>query len=290
MSMAVSKTLTPAVPIWRRAVVLPFRRAETHGKSAAAAPAPWLAALGRAFRAVLAVGIGLVVAGVLAITGQWLSDARTLPLRAVQVEGVFEHVSAEAVRTEVASVIQGNFITVDLPRVQAAVEALPWVRYANVQRVWPDVLSVTVTEQVPLARWGRESLLNEAGLPFTPPAATFPTGLPGLHGPRGSGRLVALTHRDMSEIVAPLGHRIESLNLDERRAWSLTLDDGMRVMLGRGDGYQRLLRFVRFYHRALQGRAAEVELVDLRYSNGFAVRWKDAESALNGATAGETKR
>ncbi len=64
----------------------------------------------------------------------------------------------------------------------------------------------------------------------------------------------------------------------------------MRVMLGRGDGYQRLLRFVRFYHRALQGRTAEVELVDLRYSNGFAVRWKDAESALNGATAGETKR
>ncbi len=176
MSMAVSKTLTPAVPIWRRAVVLPFRRAETHGKSAAAVPAPWLAALGRAFRAVLAVGIGLVVAGVLAITGQWLSDARTLPLRAVQVEGVFEHVSAEAVRTEVASVIQGNFITVDLPRVQAAVEALPWVRYANVQRVWPDVLSVTVTEQVPLARWGRESLLNEAGLPFTPPASRRATG------------------------------------------------------------------------------------------------------------------
>ncbi len=290
MSMAVSKSLPSTVPMWRRAVVLPFRRAQRPEQDPGAAPAAWLISLGRAFRAALSVGIGMVVAGVLVIVVQWLSDPRTLPLRTVQVEGVFEHVSAETVRAAVVAAMQGNFITVDLPQVQAAVETLPWVRHANVQRLWPDVLHVTVIEQVPLARWGETSLLNEAGIPFTPPAQSMPDGLPALQGPPGSGRLVALTHRDMSEIIAPLGRSIVGLKLDERRAWSLTLDDGMGVLLGRGDGYQRLLRFVRFYHRALQARAAEVELVDLRYSNGFAVRWREGEHAVASAATEGKKR
>jgi cell division septal protein FtsQ len=38
------------------------------------------------------------------------------------------------------------------------------------------------------------------------------------------------------------------------------------------------LKFVRFYHRALRDQEARVERVDLRYSNGFAVRWKRAEN------------
>jgi cell division protein FtsQ len=48
----------------------------------------------------------------------------------------------------------------------------------------------------------------------------------------------------------------------------------MQVVLGRGNGYGRLLKFVRFYRRAFHDRAATVARVDLRYSNGFAVRWK----------------
>jgi cell division protein FtsQ len=109
---------------------------------------------------------------------------------------------------------------------------------------------------------------------FQPPRKTYPSSLARLQGPEGSGKAVVAAFTDMNAILAPVGLHIAALRLDQRRAWSLELDNGMQLVLGRGDSYERLLRFVRFYHRALKGREAQVQRVDLRYSNGFAVRWK----------------
>jgi len=56
-----------------------------------------------------------------------------------------------------------------------------------------------------------------------------------------------------------------------------SLDNGMALMLGRQEkSHERLLRFVRSYNRVLAARAEQIEQVDLRYTNGFAVRWKPA--------------
>jgi cell division protein FtsQ len=82
--------------------------------------------------------------------------------------------------------------------------------------------------------------------------------------------------------VAPLGAKLERLVLSERRAWQLTLDNGLHIMLGRdADGAEaRLARFVEVHASTLgssgraQGRepAGSRGHVDLRYPNGFALR------------------
>src|SRR5690606_9657845 len=95
--------------------------------------------------------------------------------------------------------------------------------------------------------------------------------------------------------LAPLGMSIAELRLSPRRAWRMRLDNGMSLALGRLQTEARLARFAALYPRlfgaqpALQGAAAAAPdaaaaaslapvTVDLRYSDGFAVRMPDGAS------------
>lgn len=263
-------------PLWRRAGREPASRATPRRTPAAPVTRRW-EDLAAGLRGAVIMAAGLILAGMLGWLWATLTDPRLLPIKSVQVQGSFTHVDAQAVRAAVAPYLTGNLLTVDVRRVQQVVQTLPWVRRAEVRRSWPDAVHVTVIEQAAVANWGDDALVNDAGEVFKPPRAGYPEGLPGLRGPEGSGKAVVTAFQDMSAMLAPLGVHIARVTLDERRAWSLELDNGMRLVLGRGDGYGRLLKFVRFYHRALRDQEAAAEQVDLRYSNGFAVRWKRSD-------------
>ncbi len=263
-------------PLWRRAARKKAPRAALRRKPVVPVTRHW-ENVTSGLRGALIMASGLVLAGVLGWLWTTLTDPHLLPIKRVEVQGPFSHIDAQIVRDAVAPYVNGNFLTVNVHRVQQVVEGLPWVRRAEVRRTWPDALHISITEQVAVGTWDKDALVNDAGEVFKPPRAGYPTGLPSLHGPEGSGKTVVTAFEDMGTMLAPLRLHITRVNLDERRAWTLELDNGMQLVLGRGDGYGRLLKFVRFYHRALRDRTAQVERVDLRYSNGFAVRWKRTE-------------
>ena len=209
-----------------------------------------------------------------------LAGAGRFPFRQVKVAGPFHHVSAARVRNIVAPLAAKGFFATDVGAIHDALQALPWVERAAVRRVWPDQLQVTLTEQVAVARWGERDLLNPRGELFRPAPDTLPVGLPRLQGPGGSAPQVLARWRVMEAYFAPLGRKVAVLTLDRRRSWQARLDNGIRLALGKDRPVQRLSRFLRYYPRLAAGREADIEAVDLRYANGFAMRWR------KGATAG----
>ena len=68
--------------------------------------------------------------------------------------------------------------------------------------------------------------------------------------------------------------RLAALELDARGAWNLTLDNGVRVRLGRQQIDERFERFMLAAAKLVSQRATDIAYVDMRYSNGFAVGWK----------------
>ena len=228
------------------------------------------------WRVLAAAAVAVLVTGAAVRGVQWLRDPRTLPLRTVRIEGDFRHLSAQQLRQAVQPKATGGFFSVDVDGVRRAAEALPWVAHASVRRVWPDTLQVHVVEQRPLARWNRSRVVNVHGELFAPSAQSIPSGLPELKGPPGLEKKVVTRYRAMSHVLAPLGLKIRQLVEDSRRAWSLRLDNGVRVELGRSSPGSRLRRFARIYPKVLAGNVARLQSVDMRYSNGFAVRWDES--------------
>lgn len=219
-----------------------------------------------------------------------LIESTKFPFRALRVEGTFEHVTAPQLTAVVAPYAADGFFKADVRAIKQALEDLPWVYQASVRRVWPDVLHVTVTEESAVARWQEEGLVNREGRVFYPPERDVRLqGLPLLQGPPRTSVQVMNAYVRLNEQLAPVGLRIACLSMDARRSWRLALDNGMKLTLGRKDSERQLERFVRFYSGTLDGRIADVEEVDLRYTSGFAVRWRmSRENAARGPGAKNT--
>jgi cell division protein FtsQ len=191
------------------------------------------------------------------------------PLREIRVIGDVGHVTNEQVAAVIARELRGNFFTVDLAQAREAFEKLPWVRKVNVRRQWPDRLEVAVEEHEPLARWGSTALVNAHGEVFE---AAISSTLPVFFGPEGTATEVVVRYAEFERLLAPIGRKVVLITLSARRAWQLRLDDGMVLQLGRENLEARLAGFVSAYPRTVATLPQPPSHVDLRYSNGFAVR------------------
>jgi cell division protein FtsQ len=238
--------------------------------------------------------LGLLAYGALS----WLAAQPWFALRTIEVKTPATHVTEAQIRLVAERKVRGTFFTVDLERVRESLEKLPWVREARVERRWPDTLVVTLTEHVPLARWNDNALVSETGEVFD---AALSQPLPRLFGPEDSNYEVVDAYRRHQAALAPLGMSISELRLTPRRSWRMRLDNGMQLALGRFQPDDRLARFVALYPRLFSAQAAGPTptrtdkaavaaasitpiTVDLRYSDGFAVRMPNGASPFKPST------
>ncbi len=223
------------------------------------------AILNRIARMFYGVAAALLLYGL----GHHVLHLSAFPLREISLTGDIGHVTHEQVEDIVSRELRGNFFTVDLERTRAAFEKLPWVRTVNLRRHWPDRLEVAVEEHRPIARWGSVALVSAHGEVFE---AAINSALPILNGPHGSAPEVVARLIEFERILEPIDRQVVQITLSMRRAWRVRLDDGMVLELGRENLEARLVGFVAAYPVALARLAHQPAYVDLRYSNGFAVR------------------
>ncbi|HEX5339935.1 MAG TPA: cell division protein FtsQ/DivIB [Gammaproteobacteria bacterium] len=193
------------------------------------------------------------------------------------VQGELHQVSPLAVRAAVLSVVSGKgFFNVDMRRAQAAAQSLPWVATVTVRRGWPHTLYISLVEEVPVARWNGDSLMDAQGKVFVHGDVSAYAALPALSGPDGGAQDVLADYNSFVALTGPRGLGIAQLTVDARGAASVRLSDGIEVRLGREAAQQRLARFGAVALPALGAQLSSVAYVDMRYTNGFAVGWKTA--------------
>ncbi len=202
-----------------------------------------------------------------------LQDPQTLPIRHVRVKGQFQHLSTSALQERAGEVVRGGFFNVNVETIQSVLLEEPWIREVSVKRVWPDRITVTIREQTAVARWNSGALLNEDARVFTPEKETFPADIPSFKGPEGTHTQMLEFYRRLRTAL-PEEFRIAEVTLSERRAWHVGFIDGPHVYLGRTDIANRLNRFVEYVPDNLENMFNNIRSVDMRYTNGFAVRWE----------------
>ncbi len=197
-----------------------------------------------------------------------VSRLKMFDLHEIKIIGA-QHVTMNQAKLVIRQYITGNFFSVNLATVRAAFLKLPWARDASVRRRWPDGLEVVLEEHTPLARWNDNALLNRYGEVFT---AASNADLPHLSGPPGSEHEVLQRWIDFSRILSPLKRTPFSVTLNDRRSWSLVMDNGVTIAMGSDHPAWKLQRWVALYPEMEAQLNAPLAAVDLRYQQGFAVR------------------
>lgn len=211
------------------------------------------------------------------------------PLTDIAVEGELRQHTLSDLETVTADVVGQGFFDLDVAELHRQVESRPWVYRATVRRDWPNRLYIYVREQVPVARWGDDGLLNGEGSLFLAPLKTRSLDLPLLIGPEGTESMVLERYRSLRATAQDAGLDISSVALDDRHAWSVWLEQGLLIDVGRVSPELRLNRLMRIFAPQIRRRGQEMERVDLRYTNGFVVLWRDPE-ASGKAPSAETPR
>ncbi|HLT13512.1 MAG TPA: cell division protein FtsQ/DivIB [Marinobacter sp.] len=266
-----SRAVPPEQPRRRGATTVEPGRDRFGVLKAILAAVPWLQ-----------VGLGATVV-LLAALVPWGTDrlltAMDQQIVAVDVHGQFVGDSQVAIERAAGVWVGKSYFSTDLAEIKAELERRPWVESAAVKRVWPGRLEIDIREKKPLAYWSDGRLVSRSGELFAPANPEVAGKLPRLSGPDERVRDVIAMARSMSDQLFGYGLGFAGLSLEQRGAWTLTLTNGIEVVLGRDQVEQRFERFITVYENRLASRVDEVSRVDARYTNGVAVQWK-ADAAV----------
>lgn len=207
------------------------------------------------------------------LTVNQLKIASYFPIQEVKIVGM-QHVNHAEVQRLLIPLVNKGFFAVSVEHIKESLAQFPWVADASVRRVWPNQVIIQVAEKSPLARWNDDKLLSTSGQLFSPARDTYPVGLLQFIGPEGMQLKMMENYAQVNPSLAALHVKITRFEMSPAHVWSLTLDNGIKLHVGHKDILTRVADFVKVYPKIIGDRASEVDSVDLRYSNGLAIRWK----------------
>jgi cell division protein FtsQ len=209
----------------------------------------------------------------------WTLSKPLFPLRELVLSAPPSQVTQAQLEYVARTAIKGNFFTARLEDVRMAFEKLPWVRHAEVRRLWPDGLELSLEEHEAVGYWknigdggGDVRLVNRRGEVF---AASSDVAMPEFSGPPGSAVTMLEHYETYSRILQPLQARLVRMDLSVRGVWRLWLDNGLFIVLDREQERSpieaRLENFVAAWAHLQDRLGGQIERADLRYPNGFAL-------------------
>jgi cell division protein FtsQ len=151
-------------------------------------------------------------------------------------------------------------------------EAIPWVRSASVERLFPDTIYVRIKEREPLALWqykGKLSLVDRDGVVVTSDRLERWAGLPLVVGEDAPAHAAEIV--DILATEPTLARRVNAASWIGGRRWNLRMDNGVDVQLpekGAAAAWAQLAKLERT--NSLLDR--NVEVVDLRLPDRLVVR------------------
>ena len=230
----------------------------------------------------------------------YLFDKESFPVKRIEMVNKLVEQDDRKLQELVGEVINGGFFSLDIELLRQKIETLAWIDTVSLRKKWPDTLLLDIHEKQVAARWivsdrtrrtirqlkqenwNKESLISDKGVIFKTPLtreqyekyndfAIYST--PDELSISGLKKC-----RNISKIMKTVNLYVRHCFQDRRRSWFLKLTNGFEVYLGRNKILQRSEILAAAYRQMLNNYEKNIEKIDLRYTNGFAIKWKKSEA------------
>ena len=220
----------------------------------------------------------LLIALAIVLGGGWLLTQKNSPLyqpiTSFELVSSINQVSEKEINEAVKPYLGGSFWDVPLNKIQAELTRLDWVHSSQVKRKWPDLLYISINEQIPVARWGEAGLVNRSGQVFFPKSMDGFTDLVMLDGTLADSEKVLRNLIALQNQFSNLDMVIRSLSLSADQIWHIQFLDGPGIVLDSLNYEHKLQRFIKAYPKLDMEMRKSARIYDLRYSNGFIIAKK----------------
>ena len=179
-----------------------------------------------------------------------------------------------------------SLLFLDCEAAREGLQKLPLVKSAQVRKLYPDTLAITIEERAPYALWqldGAVSVVADDGVTLDTAVPERFAVLPLLVGVGAEKRAHEIV--SLLEAVPSLSPRVKAATLVAERRWNLAMDNGVVVRLPEQDADKALSTLVAMER---DGKVLEKDVlsVDLRLSDRVAFRLSaDAAAARAEALA-----
>ena len=192
----------------------------------------------------------------------------------VVINGEFNYLSERDVIDLIDENVQTGFLTLNLPDLNRKIVEQDWIRSSSIRRSWPATLIVNIEEEIPVARWGEKQLLNNVGDYINVINKDSVSHLPVIFSQAGDTKEIIKIYQLISELLGPVGLRIDEVESDNAGSWTLTVLSDITIILGRDQLVEKLQRLQSVWMTELSSQEKNINVIDLRYPNVLAVRWK----------------
>lgn len=213
-----------------------------------------------------------------ALTGgiERLAIAAGFGVKKITVTGQL-HATDAAITAALSAGPETMMLGFDTDAAKARLEAVPWIRHAQVMRLLPSTLQVVVEERTPYAVWqknGQTYVVDAEGVVLAPALRDAYVGIPLVVGD-GAGKNAAqlfdqlAAHDDLAQRL------LAAIRVGDRR-WTLKLLSGTEIMLP-DDNIPEALASLTKLDREHGVLERDIAAVDLRLLDRITVRLRAAE-------------
>ena len=212
-----------------------------------------------------------------------------LPIDKIVVSGEYQHINKVRMNTELRSYLGKGFFSVDIKSIQQSISLEPWIKTASVKRIWPGQLHINLIEKKAVARWDSEHLLSKQAVIFEADSKQF-SDLPRINGYPGQSLELLQRYSQMQLNFSRHGILISEMSEDSKGSLSLLLNKKIKVSIGSENNEMKLKYLLAVYPQQIKPRIEQIEHIDFRYNNGFAIAWtEDYIKQLDDAKKGSNK-
>ncbi|MCK5889525.1 MAG: FtsQ-type POTRA domain-containing protein [Methylococcales bacterium] len=204
-----------------------------------------------------------------------------LPIKYVKIEGTFQYIDKTKIQQLLANKISHGLYNVNLQKAQETILSLAWVKHAIIKRVWSDTINIKIIEQIPVVKWGNIELMNAQGELFKPDNIHQFDSLPTIYATEGNEKHLLGTMNDLALVLSKHSLNLTEFQVSDRGAWSVTLDSELIFKLGRNQPFDKLRLFLKTMTLIGQEQIEKIAIVDLRYPNGYSLKWKTMDTQID---------
>ncbi len=202
-------------------------------------------------------------------------NSNLFPITEVYIDGDLKYLNQEQLKIDIARYTTAGFFQIKLKKISQLLQNDHWVSEVSVRKIWPSSVLVKIKERNPMAKLNKDRFFDENGNIFAP-----------LFVPRidilqiddlsGDPEKLFFIANQINKKFTENRLLLKGLKKTKLGIIKIELNDSKEVVFGYEDNFQdNLVRFIDSYQSILKPLWFKIAKVDLRYVNGFAVRFEE---------------